>query len=223
MDNLRLYQERLEMEKSSQREKEQICQALHDNIGNDLMNIRFLSEIASRSISRNHEKIENIIHSIKQTALTNIERLKEFLWAVNIEEEDSIDDIISYFKSYSTKFLSPSSIEIEFKTPHTTRISRLSPSIRFNLFNIYKEALTNIIKHSKAGKVEVELSVKEEGLEMRITDDGIGFKPEYIPKGCYGVKNMKKRAEEMGGILKIFSEEGRGTEIYLTLPSKYPT
>jgi two-component sensor histidine kinase len=222
MDNLRLYQERLEMEKSSQREKEQICQALHDNIGNDLMNIRLLSEIASRSLSSNSEKMGNIIHSIKQTALINMERLKEFLWAVNIEEEDSIDDVISYFKSYARRFLAPSNIEIEFKTPYASRIPHLSPSIRFNLFNIYKEALTNIIKYSKAKKVEVELSIKEEGLKMRIADDGVGFTPEHIPKGCYGVKNMKKRAEEMGGVLKIFSKEGKGTEIYLALPSKYP-
>jgi signal transduction histidine kinase len=81
--------------------------------------------------------------------------------------------------------------------------------------------MTNILKHSKAKKVEVKLSVKEEGLEMRITDDGVGFNPGLNPKGCYGLKNMKKRAEEMGGVFNISSEEGRGTEIHLILPSKY--
>jgi signal transduction histidine kinase len=53
---------------------------------------------------------------------------------------------------------------------------------------------------------------------MRITDDGVGFNLENNTEGSYGLKNMRKRAEEMGGILNIITKEGKGTEISLVLP-----
>jgi signal transduction histidine kinase len=132
MDNLRLYQERLEIEETSQREKEQICQALHDNIGNDLVNIRLLSEIAAQSLPNDPKRVGNIIKTIKQTALINIERLRVFLWAID-KEEDSVEDVISHFKSYTARLFNPLNIDIEFKSLYSFRTPRLSPFIRFNL------------------------------------------------------------------------------------------
>jgi len=219
MDNFRLYQERLEMERASLKEKEQICQALHDNIGTDLMNIRFLSEAAVKTFATEPDKVKDIIQNIKQTALTNIERLREFLWVVDIEE-DTVNDLISHFKSYSTRILEPLDIDIEFKT-HLTKNPHLTPIVRFNLLSIFREAITNIIKHSGAKKIKIEVSVSDKGLEMKICDNGIGFDPEANSAGHYGLKNMKKRAEEIGGILNISSAKDRGTEIHLILPRRY--
>ncbi len=220
MENLRLYQERLEMEHRSQMEKERIRQELHDNLGNDLTNIKFLSEVAGQSLPDEPDKAGDIIRTIKQITLKNIEQLRDFLWAVDIEEE-TMDDVISHFKSYTTRLFNPLNIDIEFKTPLSSGASHLSTHLRFNLFNIYKEAMTNIIKHSKVKRVEVELGINKMGLELRIADDGVGFDPGLNPKGCYGLKNMKKRAKEIGAALNISSKDGKGTEIYLTLPPKY--
>jgi|GEM_PF-2243037 signal transduction histidine kinase len=220
LDNFHLYQERLKIERASIREKEQICQALHDNIGSDLMNIRFLSEAADQTFATEPEKAKEIIQNIKQTALTNIERLREFLWAVDIEE-DTVNDLISYLKSYSTRVLEPLNIDIEFNQLHNSENPHLAPIIRFNLISIYREAVTNIIKHSGAEKVEVEVFVDESGLKMKITDNGCGFDPKVNLTGHYGLKNMKKRAEEMGGMLNILSTKGKGTEICLILSRKY--
>jgi signal transduction histidine kinase len=220
LDNFRLYQERLEMERVSIREREQLCQALHDDLGSDLMNIRFLSEAASRVYVTEPEKVKDIIQTIKQTALTNIEQLREFLWVVDIEE-DTVDDLISHFKSYSTRVLEPLDIDIEFKKTGFSENPHLTPTTRFNLVSIYREALTNIIKHSKAGRVEVEISISKVGLELKIRDNGIGFDVEISSVRHYGLKNMKKRAEDMGGRLNISSTKNMGTEIHVILPQKY--
>jgi len=81
--------------------------------------------------------------------------------------------------------------------------------------------MTNIIKYSGAKKVQAEIRVSKEGLEMRIADDGVGFDPEVTPKGCYGLRNMRRRAVETGGELNISSIKGMGTEIRFYLPQKY--
>ncbi len=219
MDNLYLYQKRLEVERAFFREKERICQALHDEIGSNLMSIRFMSEVAC-TFWNDPEKAREVIQDIKQTALVNMERVKELLWAMDTNE-DTAEDVISYLKSYSIKLFSHLDMEVEFKHSSPSAVIHLNPSGRFNLFNIYKETMTNIIKHSEAKKVQVEICVKKEGLEMRIADDGVGFDPEVIPKGCYGLRNMRKRAVETGGELNISSIKGRGTEICFYLPQKY--
>ncbi|MFQ5901697.1 MAG: sensor histidine kinase [Thermodesulfobacteriota bacterium] len=221
MDNLHLYHERLEMEKRSQREKERIGQELHDSISNDLTNIRYLIEVAEQSLSSEPEKVEGILKTIKETILRNIERLKDFLWVIDPEEE-GLDDLISHFKSYTAKHFDLYDIDIKFKTSPSSKAPYLNTSHRFNIFNIYKETMTNIIKHSKAKRVEVGLSFTNRGFEMKINDNGVGFDPKVNPKGCYGLRSIRKRAEEIGGALNITSEEGKGTEIYLILPQKYP-
>lgn len=216
MDNLRLYEQRIEIEKNSQREKERICQEIHDNLANDLTSIRFLSEVAEQSLSKEAEKVRGTIKTIKNTALKNIEQLRDFIWAIDLEEE-TLDDLYSHFKSYTTRLFTPLNIEIEFKPLSLTKTLHLDTFFRFNLFNIYKEAITNIIKHSKAERVEVELSLNDKVLEMKVSDDGVGFSSGSGHTASYGLRNMKNRAADIGGVIKISSIKGKGTEVHFIL------
>lgn len=217
MDNLKLYQDRLGMERDAQTEKERTRQELHDNLINDLTSIRFLSEAAGLSISNEPEKTRNNIEAIKVIALRNMQGLRDFLWAIDIEGK-GMEDFLSHFKIYTSRLFDSLDIDIGFREIYSSRTALLSTHIRFNLFNIYKEAITNIVKHSMAKNVMVDISYNEKAFEMRITDDGVGFNLENNTEGSYGLKNMRKRAEEMGGILNIITKEGKGTEISLVLP-----
>lgn len=220
MDNLKLYQERLDVEKNLQMEKERTRQEVHDNLANDLTTIRFLSEVAELSISKEPEKARDNIAAIKDIALKNMEQLRDFLWAIDVEGRGT-EDILSQFKTYTARLLDSLDIDIGYRDIHSSNAPRLNTHIRFNLFNIFKEAITNIIKHSRAKSVMVDISYNEKAFEMRIIDDGVGFNLENNTEGSYGLKNMRKRAEEMGGILNIISKEGKGTEIFVVLPQKY--
>ena len=217
MDNLKLYQERLGMERDAQTEKERTRQELHDNLINDLTSIRFLSEAAGLSISNEPEKTRNNIEAIKEIALRNMQGLRDFLWAIDIEGK-GMEDFLSHFKSYTSRLFDSLDIDIGFREIYSSKTALLSTHIRFNLFNIYKEAITNIVKHSMAKNVMVDISYNEKAFEMKITDDGKGFNPDKNTDSSFGIKNMKKRAEEIGGILNIITKEGKGAEISLVLP-----
>ncbi len=217
MDNLKLYHDRLEMEKNIQKEKERTRQELHDNLINDLTSIRFLSEAAELSISKEPEKTRNNIEAIKEIALKNMQGLRDFLWAIDIEGK-GMEDFLSHFKTYTSRLFDSLDIDIGFREIYSSRTALLSTHIRFNLFNIYKEAITNIVKHSMAKNVMVDISYNEKAFEMKITDDGKGFNPEKNTDSSFRIKNMKKRAEDIGGILNIITKEGKGTEISLVLP-----
>jgi signal transduction histidine kinase len=89
--------------------------------------------------------------------------------------------------------------------------------IKNNLYLIFKEAINNLCKYSKATKVEVEFILDATSMRMTIEDNGMGFViSELSHQG--GLSNMKFRAEEFGGQLTIISELYKGTKIELYMP-----
>ncbi|WP_273454886.1 ATP-binding protein [Nevskia ramosa] len=88
------------------------------------------------------------------------------------------------------------------------------------LFRLLQEALLNIQKHAQASSVEVVLEPqgKDEVL-LSIADDGLGFDPDKVPIGHYGLMTMRERAEAAGGRLSVEAGNGRrGTRIEVRLP-----
>ena len=90
----------------------------------------------------------------------------------------------------------------------------LRPPVRYHLTGILREALGNIIKHSRAKHVTLVLAVQAGQAELCIEDDGSGFDPNRVPAGSHGLGNMMARARELGGTLQISSSE-RGTRLNL--------
>jgi signal transduction histidine kinase len=88
--------------------------------------------------------------------------------------------------------------------------------VKRHLFLIYKEALHNIARHSSAGSAEVSLEYTQGVLHLSLSDDGKGFDPA-MPVPGNGLENMKTRARQMGGELRIDSRQGGGTRIVLSV------
>ena len=218
LDNSRFYQERIDLERKYHMEKGKMGKELHDNLSNDLTNIKFLSEVAEKMLPDGSatEKTRESIRLIKETSLRNMERLRDFFWAID-PDEDACEDMIAHFNSYASKLFNSLDIDFVLKHDSSSRTPCLNTYLRFNLFSIYKEAVSNIIKHSKAKKVEIEIRCEERSLEMKIADDGQGFKPNSPSRGHRGLINMGNRAKDIGATLNISSEEGKGTLIHLIL------
>jgi signal transduction histidine kinase len=80
--------------------------------------------------------------------------------------------------------------------------------------------LNNAIKHSQAGRIEIELTLLEGRLKLVVSDNGIGFDPTdpQIRTRRLGITSMEERTEQLGGELRIESTAGRGTRVELELP-----
>src|SRR3990167_11255354 len=94
---------------------------------------------------------------------------------------------------------------------------------RFCMFQRYRNpyiiSVGNIVKHAHANNVRVTVSLSSKEMEMKVADDGIGFiQEEVLKEGRYGIRNMQKRAKELGGILNLHLEKGKGTLVYLRIP-----
>ncbi len=90
--------------------------------------------------------------------------------------------------------------------------------VEIGLYRMAQEALTNIKRHAKACEVNIQLMITPERAQMIIDDDGLGFDPDNIPEGHYGLIGMNERARLMGGTIEICSSPGDGTEINVVVP-----
>jgi two-component system CheB/CheR fusion protein len=102
--------------------------------------------------------------------------------------------------------------------------ARLPAPVETTAFRIVQEALTNVRKHAQAGQVSVIATQTSEELRIVIEDDGVGFDPEHVARSRrggqqLGLVGMSERAAVAGGTVTVESEPGRGTTIYLRIPS----
>ncbi|MBU2411153.1 MAG: ATP-binding protein, partial [Gammaproteobacteria bacterium] len=92
----------------------------------------------------------------------------------------------------------------------------VAPHTTLQILRVAQEALTNVVKHARAGQVHLRLRQRDGTLRLEIEDDGSGFAPEPRRDGR-GLLNMRARAHQLGGQLEIRNDT-RGTCIRLTVP-----
>jgi signal transduction histidine kinase len=99
----------------------------------------------------------------------------------------------------------------------------LDPDVEHQVLRIAQEAVTNALRHARAGRVTVSLSPVDSGagVVLRVSDDGSGFDPEAraLRARRLGLTSMHERAASLGGTLTVDSAPGRGTTVELRLPA----
>jgi len=82
--------------------------------------------------------------------------------------------------------------------------------------------LRNAFRHARARRIEVEIRYDSSQLRVRVRDDGVGIDASVLQEGRaghYGLPGMRERAKSIGGQLEVWSEQGAGTEMELTIPA----
>ena|SRR5437764_3570085 len=92
---------------------------------------------------------------------------------------------------------------------------KLQPDTADAVLRIVREAVTNAVRHGRAGNVRVEL-LRDGGLSLRVADDGIGIASE--PSAGFGLQSMRQRAERLGGSFRVLAQAGGGTSVEVLLP-----
>ncbi len=99
----------------------------------------------------------------------------------------------------------------------------LPPNLEITCYRVTQEAITNIIRHSEATQIKIELKLRDEELHLKIYDNGKGFevnraRVKAAGGSSIGVLGMQERVELIGGKLEINSSIGKGTVIHAIFP-----
>lgn len=220
MDNLQLYRAGLEKERLAQEDKERLRQDLHDLILNNLAIIILASEAALTQFDKDPALAGTKLRLIHNLAADSSRQLREFLQVID-ESDNSWETFCGNLRKFAHDLVEARCVAFEINTANPpTGLPPPSLQLRVCLYHVYREALLNAIRHSGATAVKGVLFFEADHVICRIEDNGRGFDPGRETPGHYGIKNMKRRVQALGGVLNIESSIGEGTVITFRLPSR---
>jgi len=198
-------------------EREDLSRSLHDDIGSDLAFVRYLSEDIRDTVT--DKECLRRLAVISETTGACIENIKDFSFSMD-KQEDTFTALAERMGDYGNKVLGETGLEFDFTKRLEGKSLGLSSLQIFNIYMSYKEAITNIVKHAGAGSVRVKMALAGGKFALTIEDDGRGFDPAALNEDGQGIKNMMKRAANIGWEAKFDSAPGQGTKVLLEVSLK---
>lgn len=196
----------LEMERMRTR----IASDLHDEVGSMLSGLSMQAELLEMNASeKDLPRIEKI-GAISRAAVT---KMRDLVWSID-SRRDKVKDLLERMQEQAADQLQPNDITFHFDIGELPLEKKLKVDVRQHLFLIFKEALTNAVRHSNASVVKVRFGNFNGQFEMVIQDNGSSSKKDHVSTGM-GLSNMEMRAEKLGAKLKI--SKTNGFAIHLTM------
>ncbi|WP_373520880.1 two-component regulator propeller domain-containing protein [Aquiflexum sp.] len=193
--------------------RNRVARDLHDDMGSTLSTINILSSMAKTKLHTDPAKTSDYISKISDNSQRMMEAMDDIVWSIK-PQNDTMEKVIARMREFTTNALEAKDIDFRFEVEENVYEIKLPMDARRDLFLVFKEAVNNLAKYSKCSRAFIHFSLKKGKLHMRVRDYGMGFDPQLADSGN-GLNNMKKRAQNMGGELKITSEIGEGTEVVL--------
>jgi ligand-binding sensor domain-containing protein/signal transduction histidine kinase len=210
----RLRKQRTLMEKqlAVELERHRISSEMHDDIGAGLSGIRLLTEVAKRQSNdvQSLSELEKIYNSVGDLA----ERMREVIWSLNTEN-DHLESLIDFLRKQSHLVMEHYPCTFDIKMPEQIPDIKISGEARRHIYLAVKEALHNIIKHSGADYVELVISLNSK-LVITIADNGKGIDLQNNNFSGNGLKNMRRRIEQLKG--KFYINNTKGTLLTFEIP-----
>lgn len=211
-----LHRERVHRLLAVEKIRNRVARDLHDDMGSTLSTINILSAMAKSKMATDPVKTAGYISKISDNSQRMMEAMDDIVWSIK-PSNDTMQRITARMREFATGVLEAKDIALQFIVAEDVADVKLNMEARRDFFLIFKEALNNSAKYSKATKVIVTVSVQAKQLSFIIKDNGSGFDVAKADGGN-GLGNMQKRADGMRGKLRIRSAIGEGTEVKLMVP-----
>jgi len=205
-----------EQQRAMEQERARVAQDLHDELGSGLTEISMLVTVG-KSASAGANDAGQHLEQISERADQMVTALDEIVWAMN-PKHDSLASLVSYSCLYADRFLKLANIGCRLKGGVELPDRMVSSTYRHEFFLAFKEALTNVVRHSGATEVRLGVQLVGERLRLSIADNGGGLAANISKEGSDGLVNMRTRLEKMGGRFAIASKTGRGTTLRFYMP-----
>jgi len=210
--------ERMKQQEALEKERGRIARDLHDQLGASLTQIALLGELAE---SDKDAAAEVAAHAqqISKTARETTRVLDEIVWAVN-PSNDTLEGLINYVCKYAQDYLAVAGLRCRLDVPAQLPLTPLPPEVRHNVFLAAKEAVTNVVRHAQATEARIRLRLEPTTFTLEIEDNGRGVAGLDDPRAQTrnGLRNMRRRMEDLGGSFSISPAADRGAVVRLTVP-----
>ena len=193
-------------------ERRRMRRDLHDGLGPALAAVALQAETARDLVGRDPDAavalLDRLVPRLNE-AVADVRTLVHDLRPPTLDELGLAGSV----RELATRFATPTrAVHVE-----ADDLQALPAAVDLAAYRIVAEGLTNAAKHAGASTVRLGLSLSPAGLQVRVSDDGVGVRPAAVPG--VGLRSMRERAEELGGSCAVLpGDDGRGTTVLATIP-----
>jgi signal transduction histidine kinase len=204
---------RFRIQRELQNVRGRLARDIHDHIGSNLAGIAVLSEVARDHHSPDAAQREDW-SEVNQIARETLDVMREVIWLIGDKKGAELD-LMTQMQLAASRMLAGRKFVWEATAAEIP--AALSLEARRDIFLFFKEALTNIVRHSEATRIELSARCSANQFQLSVVDNGHGFDPRTVRAGI-GLNSQRLRAQALGGTVKIVSEPGRGATVHLSVP-----
>jgi signal transduction histidine kinase len=199
-------------EEAQTKERERIAMELHDGVVNDLFTMRYnLKNLPTTNINAREELEVRMAQSEQAIRLLSHKLGKDDAYGTHYLQE--------VLKTLVNSQINESKTEFNLFIDQDINWSKYSSDDKINIYRIVQEALQNVNKYAKAKNCSVSLIQKSGTVNLKISDDGLGFDKDKVKMGL-GLENFQKRAQSLNATLKILSAPKKGTSLEFFIQNK---
>jgi len=214
----RLTEEKLERQKEisemvirvQEKERTRIGYELHDNVNQILSTTKLFVDMLN-PVDKEQKELKKKSIDYILLAIEEIRKLSKELVVPQLKEKGLVDSIEGLIDDIHLS----TPLKIKFTHDHDSYL--LSPGKKVTLFRIVQEQLKNILKHSQATQVDILLQSRDNGVQLIIRDNGIGFDARQTRRGI-GLSNIYERTRFYNGISDIQTFPGKGCTLEVMIP-----
>lgn len=196
---------------AAMQERQRLAQNLHDAVNQSLFSAGLIADVLPRLWDRDQDEARKSLNDLRRltrAAQAEMRALLAELRPSALTDTDLGDLLTLLGNALSGR------INIPVKVTVAKEVI-LPAEVQVAFYRVSQEALSNIAKHAKAKRVEIDLMHEGAFIELHIRDNGKGYDTDQVTSGHYGLSMMRERAEAVGALLTVTSQPGHGTELVM--------
>jgi two-component system sensor histidine kinase UhpB len=190
-------------------ERRRIARELHDEVGQTLTGMMLQVEALAPAIPA---PLRPQLEELRETTRHGTQEVRRIARRLRPEALEELG-LPSAMAALATAFGRQARVPVEQRVQADLPLTREQELV---VYRIAQEALTNVVRHARAGRVELALRADAGATVLTVRDDGRGLRP--AAEGS-GVRGMRERAMLIGATLSLGPGPGGGTEVRLTIPA----
>jgi signal transduction histidine kinase len=199
---------------TQEEERKSLSRELHDHVGQVLTALRMElgridrlrtpDERLAHAVAECRQLVDNMVRTVRDLALgLRPSMLDDFGLQPALEW---------HVRDFTRRYGVPVELDV------SGDLVNLPDQYRTCVYRVTQEALTNCVRHASASRVSIRVSGNDQRLEVAVTDDGVGLRPERRRAGL-GLRGIEERVRDLRGTLHIQSAAGKGTTVMIRLPA----
>lgn len=202
-------------------ERKRVSRDIHDGPAQVMANVVMKAEYCEKIIDEDVAGTKLELQGLKETVRESLRDIRKIIYDLL---PMSLADLglVPTLEKLIRDFEKETAVKTDFTADHQPGM-HIKQLVEVTLFRIVQESLNNIRKHALANAASIHITLREDEVELRIVDNGIGFDSDILsetqdPERGYGLYSMQERVDLLRGNLVLETAPGKGTKIHVIIP-----